>query len=134
MIRLLLIGLCLGLFSANSFAQERIIKTATLDVASYDDSLILAKNQNKKLIVFFTADYCGWCKKQKEVAFDPDVVNELNKDYIVCYVDTVENKDISGKYKVRTIPAYFIVDEKENVIKKNVGYKNKADFLRWLQY
>lgn len=122
----------LGILSASSFAEEIVKVISYLEVISYEDSLLVAKNQNKKVLLFFSADYCGWCHKQKEIILDPEVAENLS-DYIVCYVDTVERKDLSTKYKVRSIPSYFVVDSDENIIKKNTGYKDKTDFIKWLK-
>jgi thioredoxin-related protein len=128
----LLVGLflVLGSISVVSSAQERIIKVVDLEITSYEDSLVLAKNQDKKVLVFFSADYCGWCKKQKDVFLESAVVDKIN-DYVICYVD-MSKKDLVSKYNVRTIPAYFVIDKNEKIIKKNIGYKEKNDFIRWL--
>lgn len=128
----LVCAIILGLFSSTCFSQEVVSTVSYLEVNSYEDSLILAKNQNKKVLVLFTADYCGWCGKQKEVFLDPSVTSSL-ANYIVCYVDSTSRKDLVAKYKVRPIPAYFVIDHDENIIKKHVGYKGTNEFIRWIK-
>ena len=129
MIRRTFLGLlsALGAFCVSAEAQVFL----TLEVLSYEDAIILSKEQNKKLFLFFTADYCGWCHKQKQVIMEQEVLYVL-QNYIVCFVDTTKREDLSKKYKVKTIPAYFVVDTDGQILRKNIGYKEKQDFLVWL--
>lgn len=122
--------LCLTIigFNAISSAQEIVI---TDTFSSYEDALIISKEQNKQILLMFTGEHCSFCEKQKQVLFDKDVVKHLNNK-VVCFVDISENKSIANKYNVKVVPTYFILDHQENVIKKNVGYKNKDKFIVWL--
>lgn len=98
---------------------------------SYEDSLSLAKKSDKKILVFFTGDYCSWCKKQKLVLSNKEVSKKL-ENYIVCYVDVSKNRSIAKKYNVSSIPSYFVTDKDENIIKEGNGYKQEKEFLGWL--
>ena len=123
----LLLGLALFFVCSTVAANEVLL----LEYVSYEDSLKLAKEQNKKVFVLFTADYCSWCEKQKEVLQEGKVLIKL-KSYVICFVDTQKRKDLAEKFKVKTIPNYFILDQKGEVLKKHVGYKNAKDFSDWL--
>lgn len=128
----LAIGICLALpYNVLAKEKEQIKQVLNLEYVSYEDSLILAKKENKNIFIFFTGDYCGWCYKQKEVLMDQEVIKSL-KDHIICFVDLSERKDLAAKYKVKSIPTYFIIDKDENVIKKHTGYKSSGDFMSWL--
>jgi thioredoxin-related protein len=130
MIRRTFLGCLSALFGSFCVPVEAQV-FLTLEVLSYEDAIILSKEQNKKLFLFFTADYCGWCHKQKQVIMEQEVLDVL-QNYIVCFVDTTKREDLSKKYKVKTIPAYFVIDTDGQVLRKNVGYKEKQDFLVWL--
>lgn len=129
------VALCLflafGFSVCSGQVQERIIKVIDIEITSYEDSLVLAENENKKVFLFFLGDHCSWCSKQKEVILQEEVVKKLN-DYIVCYVDLSERKDLASKYNVKVIPTYFIINKNEKILNKNIGYKNKNDFIKWL--
>lgn len=113
--------------SSNCFSQSIVVH-------EYQDSLIMAEEQNKKILIIFTSDYCSWCKKLKETLSDPTVVENLN-NYIICYVNMkdLENKDLIKKHNVKSIPDIFILDKKENIIKHHVGYQNKNQLMNWLR-
>lgn len=128
---LLSLSLLLG-FCSTALAEDRVIKVINLDITSYKDALVLAKSENKKIFLYFSGEYCHHCQRQKEVFIKDDVVEKL-KNYIICYVDLVEDKEIANKYNVRSVPSYFIIDENEKIIKKNTGYKDSSNFLNWLQ-
>jgi thioredoxin-related protein len=123
----LLLGLALFFVCSTVVANEVLL----LEYVSYEDSLKLAKEQNKKVFVLFTADYCSWCEKQKEVLQEGEVLIKL-KSYVICFVDTQKRKDLAEKFNVKTIPNYFILDQNGEVLKKHVGYKNAKDFSDWL--
>jgi thioredoxin-related protein len=130
MIRRTFLGCLSALFGSFCVPVEAQV-FLTLEVLSYEDAILLSKEQNKKLFLFFTADYCGWCHKQKQIIMEQEVLDVL-QNYIVCFVDTTKREDLSKKYKVKTIPAYFVIDKDGQVLRKNVGYKEKQDFLVWL--
>jgi thioredoxin-related protein len=127
MIKILALFLAIGLCCSSVFAQERV-----LEHVSYEDSLVLAKEQNKKVFVFFTGEFCSWCQKQKDVLLDQTVLNSL-KDHVICFVDLLERKDLAKKYNVKLVPSYFIIDSSEKLIKKHTGYKSVDDLISWIE-
>ena len=109
-----------------------VAESAELSLHSYDDAVAIAKEQGKMVYVLFGGDHCPWCHKQKDVLLKDDVVDALS-DYIVCHVDTSTEREVSSKYRIRTIPVSMILDSNERVVKKNVGYMDEAKFLKWLR-
>ena len=118
--------------SVNS--QEVIMpqEVLLLEFVSYQDALVLAKDDDKKIFLLFTSENCPWCDKQKDVLTNPELVKKL-KDYVVCFVDSKKEKELSKTYKVRSVPSYFILDKQEKILKKNIGYKSKEEFLNWIK-
>ena len=124
---LLLFFVCFALCAR---AKADPSKAILLEVLSYEDALILAKNNNKNIYVLFTGESCSWCQKQKEVLLDPKVVDRL-KNYVVAFVD-IERKDLTKKFKVRSIPDHFILTKDEMIIKNKTGYQDKKSFLNMI--
>lgn len=116
------------IFTEYSFSQSIVVET-------YQDSVILAIDQNKKILMIFTSDTCSWCEKLKMNLSDPDVIEALN-NYIIYYVDIQDknNDFLVKKYNVKTIPNCIILDKKENILKNSIGYKNKNQLVNWLKY
>lgn len=130
MIRILTLFLAIGFGCSSLLAEEGIKQVLKLEYLSYEDSLVLAKEQNKKVFVFFTGEFCSWCQKQKDVLMEQKVLDSL-KDHVVCFVDLLERKDLAKKYNVKSVPAYFVIDSNEKLIKKHVGYKTADDLVSW---
>lgn len=118
--------LILSLFCTSVFAQAFL----TLEYLSYEDAVILSKEQDKKLFLIFSSDDCVWCEKQKQTLMEQKVLYEL-QNYIICFVDKNQRLDLSEKYKIKSIPAYFVIKD-DKTLKKAIGYKNQDDFLVWL--
>ena len=70
---LLIIGMLL--IASNSFALPK----------SLNDAMKIAKKQNKKLIVDFYTDWCGWCKKMDKDVYEKSYIKDLLEDDFVFY-------------------------------------------------
>jgi thioredoxin 1 len=95
------------------------------------DAIALSENNNKDILVIFTADWCKYCQiMKKDIEQDQKIVS----DKIVCYIDidNHNNKDIIKQYKVKTIPDYCIL-RKRIEIKRTRGYTTKDKFIKWIQ-
>jgi len=103
-----------------------------MSLHSYRDAVELAKDQERMVYVLFGGDHCPWCHKQKEVLLKDSVVDALS-EYIVCYVDVSEEKDIASKYRIRSIPVSIVLDSGERIVKKEVGYMEESKFLKWIR-
>jgi len=99
---------------------------------NYQEAVLAAKAQNKKMFIFFHEDWCHWCEKmQKETLSNPKVKNALQK-YIVYVTKKSKEEAVARKYKVRGIPAYYIASYRERIEKRGIGFKDADSFLNWL--
>jgi len=100
--------------------------------STYDEAISAAKSTNRNIFLYFEASWCSWCKTMKN-----KTINELentihNKNYIICCIDIDKNQDLAKRYNIKQIPSYFIINNNEQIIKYDSGYKNKEDFLNWI--
>jgi thioredoxin-related protein len=114
---------------SQSVAAEKEILIQT---NSYQDALLISKEQNKKIFILFKSEQCHWCENQKQVLKDSEVINSLSS-YIVYHVDTNKEKEVSLKYNVKAVPVLILINNEEKIIKKNVGYLDKNKFIEWIQ-
>lgn len=114
---------------SQSVAAEKEILIQT---NSYQDALLISKEQNKKIFILFKSEQCHWCENQKQVLKDSEVINSLSS-YIVYHVDTNKEKEVSLKYNVKAVPVLLLINNEEKVIKKNIGYLDKNKFIEWIQ-
>lgn len=99
-------------------------------VANYDEAIRMAKSQNKKVMVFFHSEYCGWCDKMKKTTLkNPEVIEFINKKYIFVSID--RDKDAyPQKLTPRFVPTTYTIDPKTGAeIDVILGYKNANDFI-----
>ena len=79
-------------------------------------ALETAKGQNKRVLVQFGANWCGWCHKLHRLfASDKVIAGQLKVNYVVVLVDVNKdhNKDIDTKYGHPTqfgLPVIVVLD------------------------
>ena len=80
------------------------------------DALAVAKKENKRVLLQFGANWCGWCHKlHKLCQTDPDIAAKLKDSFVVVLVDVNKghNGDINKKYGNPAglgLPAIVILD------------------------
>lgn len=76
--------------------------------------------------VAFTADWCGYCKKQKPV------LEEISEQNIwVGDVNADENPELTRKYGIQAFPS-FLLFKQGKLIAKFAGFKPKYDLMNTL--
>src|SRR5689334_10849054 len=64
-------------------------------------ALATAKKENKRVLLQFGANWCGWCHRLHQLfASDPTIAGKLKSDYVVVLIDVNKdhNKDTDAKY------------------------------------
>ncbi len=65
------------------------------------DALLLAKKEDKRVLLQFGANWCGWCHKlHKLFQSDKDIAARLKEGFVVVLVDVNKghNEDINKRY------------------------------------
>ena len=109
--------------------EEEIAEEPT----SYEEALKIAKAKKKKVLLFFTADWCRYCQEMKKTTLKNEDVQAAIKRYVYYVVDTDYERELATKYSVSGIPAFRIVTDSEEVKKKASGYMSVKTFLKWLE-
>lgn len=99
---------------------------------SYQEAILKSGETGKPVLVFFTADWCNWCKKMKLETMMDSKVQSLLKNYILVYVDTDKDRSPVAKFNIESLPSYIITNSKEEKLKYENGYKNSGFFANWL--
>ena len=103
-IALLVQGFCSPAFGADAPAKTTrpAIYDENADAArQIADALALAKKEDKRVLLQFGANWCGWCHKlHKLCQTDADIAARLKEAYVVVLVDVNKgnNSDINKKY------------------------------------
>ena len=101
---------------------------------SYEQALLIAKKQKKDVLLFFSADWCKYCKEMKRDTLTDSGVKSTMDKFVFYVVDADKEKALSRKFGVKEIPVYIILDaETEKAKRTGQGYKNANSFDRWLK-
>ena len=103
---------------------------ADLDYAA---ALAKAKEQQKLLIVDFTASRCGPCKRMEAKTWPAAEVEAwLGQNAIAIQVDVDQEKKLAQQFKVTAMPTVVVLRGSEE-FDRVVGYKDADAFLAWAQ-
>lgn len=97
-------------------------------VVGYDAGLAKAKAENKPVMLFVTATWCGWCKKLANESFNDPEVRQLLDQFVLVIVDLDTEGQVAEKLGVQGVP--YIVFESPDGRKLSVteGYKPVPEF------
>jgi thiol-disulfide isomerase/thioredoxin len=99
---------------------------------TYAEAVQRSRETGTPVLAFFTADWCGWCKKMKaETMPDPRVQAAL-KQFIFVYVDVDREPTAGKKFGVTGLPSYVITNGREEQTKLCKGYMTPDAFVAWL--
>lgn len=107
------------------------LAAAEFNYLSYDAALKKATAEDKVVMLFFWADWCGFCNQiRKEVFQLPEVHKVFDKNFVAVSIDT--DKDPAGlakKYKATALPNLTFVDGQGETIKFWPGFVDKDTFF-----
>jgi thioredoxin-related protein len=112
----------------NPDPPEDIILDTNIIYDDIDKAEALSKIHTRNLIIVFGADWCPYCVDLKK---DAKAIKEFDK-YIVCFINTDKNKNLSRKFRVRNLPTSVIIDKSGKEKSRKTGYKNK-DYVKWIK-
>jgi thioredoxin 1 len=76
----------------------------------------------------FTRPGCGPCEKLKAaIQAEPDLFNGFD----VHMIDSSENPQIAGTWRVASVPTIIVVEDGKEV-RRRVGFKGSSELRAWL--
>jgi len=100
-----------------------------------DAALAESQQAGKPVMIHFTAQWCGWCKKmKKEVYGQGDVAAVLNQDFVPAMVDTDRRPDLKAAYGVEGLPTIWFLTSAGEGITYIPGYVDAPTFRKILQW
>jgi thioredoxin-related protein len=100
---------------------------------NYLNALKKAKQQNKKVMMIYSAKWCPECEYMKDVVFKEDkVFDYIQKYFIVLSLDIDKDKLPEG-FNYVGIPTFFFIDKNAKEIDRIVGGDKADKFLNSLK-
>jgi thiol:disulfide interchange protein DsbD len=119
---------------ANAAQARKILQWETNELTA----VAKAQAEKRPLMVDFTADWCGACKKlYKETLTDPRVM-EKAANFVAVKIDATDDEDpqvdaVKGKYKVVGLPTLVLYDSAGNERKRFNDFVPPDTFLAALE-
>ena len=113
-----------------SFASSKRISWYT-----YKQGIELNKKEGKKILLYFYADWCTYCKKmEKETFNDYSVASYINDNFIPIKVNSDREVKIALDFGVKGLPSTWFIAEDGERISNLPGYMPPKRFLNILKY
>ena len=98
----------------------------------YDNGIALAQKENKKVFIYFYAEWCHYCQKMKSETFkDPAVIKYLDEHFVSIKINIDKNKELVTKFRVRGIPnSWFVVGDKKTNFPGYIPAEKFLDVLK----
>jgi thiol-disulfide isomerase/thioredoxin len=102
---------------------------------SWDDARAEAKRSGRRLVAYFTGDWCGWCRALEKRTFTDAEVVALAKQFVCVEIDIRNDKNLrlADEYQIDSIPRTYVFTPDGRVIDRRAGYLAATEFASWLK-
>lgn len=125
-----------NLFNQPIFETSYGISLTELDsnAKTYEEAQQLAKESKKPILIFFQADWCGYCRQMKKnVLSNKQVKKIISENCVNLFVDIDQDEKTKSMFKIKSLPTYLLVSPDGDIIQKESGYKDVDNFISWLE-
>lgn len=92
-------------------------KSEVSNTISYTEALELSKQNNKPILIDFSAVWCANCYELKEKVFvNEELKKFIDDNLIFIEVDVDKYKNISDEYNVKWLPWIIVIDSDKNIL------------------
>jgi thioredoxin-like negative regulator of GroEL len=95
-------------------------------------AIAVGKAEKKVTVLYFTADWCTWCRKMQATTFPDAAVTALAPRFAWAKIDTDEEPATAAAYGVRGLPHMVLLNAEGQVIASRGGYQTAAQFAKFL--
>ena len=105
-------------------------------IENIDQGLALGKEQDKPLLIDFTATWCPPCKKMEDSTFSNPGVIKKTDSFVTVRIDVDKQAEIANNYKSNAgkyggigIPNILFLNKEGNELKHPIGYLGPEKFI-----
>lgn len=98
----------------------------------FDDGLRKVRVDNKVMLLYFCAEWCGWCRKLVQETYDnQNVVLFLNEQFVCLKVDIDQNLTLAENYQNHIVPTTVFISSNRIELGRIEGYIPPDQFLEY---
>jgi thiol:disulfide interchange protein DsbD len=103
-----------------------------------EESFVQSKEENKKIILDFYADWCIPCKELDALTFSNESVLEASKEFATYKVDMTKSlapevEKLRKEFNIIGVPTVIIIDSEGDEVKRITGFVPAEEFLNLLK-
>lgn len=98
-----------------------------------DAEKVLGEPLERPAVVFFGAQWCGWCRKMDTVTLTHESVEAMADDFIWVQIDIDQKEQLAAQYGVRGVPETIVLNTHGAVIGNLSGYVPPERFVEFLK-
>lgn len=102
-------------------------------VAGYSQGLLAAQSAQKPILVFFTAEWCRFCRRMAQEAFAQPQVVQLSQQFVCVVVDADVEPDVCRKFRVEYYPTVQFLSHRGVALNRVVGQQPGDEVLLAMQ-
>jgi len=92
-----------------------------------------AAEQNKRVLIEFSAPWCAVCAQMEAEVLPADVVQNALAGYIPVKVDVDAQAELADRFQVQALPTYVVLDASGTPVRAAVGFQDAESFSRFLR-
>ena len=122
--------------SAIAFAQKPTVSAPNMVSnweQDYSHAKARAKAQNKIMLVYFSASWCGHCRWYRLNVFPTAEFKSATKNMVLVDVDIDENKALADKFGVREMPDVQLRTEGGKLLSEVRGYPGPGPIMKAIE-
>lgn len=102
---------------------------------SYEDAILKAQKENKKILVELVMESCPFCEHvDKYVLTKEDVRTLLEKEFVFLKLD-IDKNEIPDFLVSRMTPTFYFLNAKgDKILHEIKGAPSKSEFIKQLEY
>ena len=113
-----------------SRAQQRVSPPSQSGVSwieDYDAAQRQRQALGKPLVVYISADYCGYCRKmERDTWSDPSIARRIHRDFVALKLDAERNENWVARLGVRGLPTTIFFDAAGRRAQSISGYSSPS--------
>lgn len=120
---------CLGFVALFAYPAFAVIPWSS----NYAESVAKAQQESRPIIIDFTAEWCGWCKRLDEEVYADNSVETALANFVCLKIDVDKQPNVALAYNVQSMPRTIIINTHNEMVGDLNGFAPLGPFLEFLE-